>query len=132
MQATETDPVRPCAVIPTYDNPATIRGVVERVREHVPVLVIDDGSAAPARAAVDALAADGLAEIHHRERNGGKGAAVTSGFTLAQSLGYTHAMQIDADGQHALEDIPRFLAAMYERPEALILGAPIYDASAPK
>ena len=88
--------VRACAVIPTYDNPDTVRGVVERVREHVPVIVVDDGSAALGRAAVDALAADGLATIHHRERNGGKGAAVTTGFELAQSLGYTHAMQIDA------------------------------------
>ncbi len=126
------DQFRPCAVIPTYDNPDTVRGVVERVREHVPVIVVDDGSAAPGRAAVDALAADGLAHIHHRERNGGKGAAVTTGFELADSLGYTHALQVDADGQHALEDIPRFLAAARERPEALILGAPIYDASAPK
>jgi glycosyltransferase involved in cell wall biosynthesis len=126
------DPVRVCAVIPTYDNPDTIRAVVEQVREHLPVLVIDDGSAAPGRAAVDALAADGLATIHHRLQNGGKGAAVTTGFELARSLGYTHALQVDADGQHTLQDIPRFLAAAHEQPKALILGAPIYDASAPR
>jgi glycosyltransferase involved in cell wall biosynthesis len=122
--------VRVCAVIPTYDNPDTIRAVVEQVRVHVPVLVIDDGSAAPGRAAVDAL--DELATIHHRPQNGGKGAAVTTGFELARSLGYTHALQVDADGQHALEDIPSFLAAAHEHPEALILGAPVYDESAPK
>jgi glycosyltransferase involved in cell wall biosynthesis len=106
--------------------------VVERVHEHLPVIVVDDGSAAPGRAAVDELGAAGLAHIHHREHNGGKGAAVTTGMQLALELGYTHALQIDADGQHALDDIPRFLAAAHERPDALILGAPIYDASAPR
>ena len=124
--------LRACAVIPTYDNPDTIRAVVERVREHLPVIVVDDGSAPPGRAAVDAIGAENLAHVHHRERNGGKGAAVTTGFQLARELGYTHALQVDADGQHALDDIPRFLAAAAEQPDALILGAPVYDASAPK
>ncbi|MFV8753904.1 glycosyltransferase family 2 protein [Nannocystaceae bacterium ST9] len=123
---------RPCAVIPTYDNPTTLRAVVEVVRVHLPVIVVDDGSGPAGRAAVDELGAEGLAHVHHRERNGGKGAAVTTGFELAQRLGYTHALQVDADGQHELADLPAFLAASRERPEALILGAPIYDASAPK
>jgi len=122
----------PCAVIPTYDNPDTIRAVVLAVGEHLPVIVVDDGSAAPGRAAVAAIGAEGLAQIHHRGQNGGKGAAVTTGFELARDAGYSHALQIDADGQHALDDIPRFLAAAREQPEALILGAPVYDQSAPR
>jgi glycosyltransferase involved in cell wall biosynthesis len=126
---------RPCVVIPTYDNPDTIRAVVEQVRAVMPgmaIIIVDDGSAAPGRAVVDALAREGLAIVHHRARNGGKGAAVTTGFELAHAHGYTHALQVDADGQHALEDIPRFLEAARAQPFALILGAPIYDASAPK
>ena len=123
---------RPCAIIPTYDNPDTVRAVVERVRPALPVIVIDDGSAAPGRAAVEAIGADGLAHVHHRQQNGGKGAAVTTGFEVAAELGYSHALQVDADGQHALDDIPTFIEAARARPEALILGAPIYDETAPK
>lgn len=122
----------PCALIPTYDNPDTVRDVVERVRPHLPVIVVDDGSAGPGRAAVEQLGRDGLASVHRREQNGGKGAAVTTGFELARAQGYTHALQVDADGQHTLEDIPRFLEAAASNPEALVLGAPIYDETAPK
>lgn len=124
---------RPCAVIPTYDNPDTLRDVTERVRAYIgDVIVVDDGSAAPGREAAAALAAAGLADVVHRRQNGGKGAAVKTGFLRAQRLGYTHALQIDADGQHCLEDIPRFLEEAAKSPESLILGAPIYDESAPR
>lgn len=123
---------RPCAVIPTYDNPDTVRAVVEVVGAQLPVIVVDDGSAAPGRGVVEAIGADGLAHVHHRAQNGGKGAAVTTGFELALAQGYTHALQIDADGQHALEDIPTFIDAARSQPTALILGAPVYDRSAPK
>jgi glycosyltransferase involved in cell wall biosynthesis len=123
---------RPCAVIPTYDNPDTVRAVVESVRAWLPVIVVDDGSAAAGRAVVDAIGNDELAIIHHREQNGGKGAAVTSGFMLAREHGFSHALQVDADGQHTLTDIPRFIDAARADPSALILGAPSYDESAPK
>lgn len=124
---------RPCALIPTYDNPRTVRAVVERVRAFLPdVVVVDDGSGPEGAAAVVEVGAAGLAQVTRRPQNGGKGAAVKTGFAFAHSLGYTHALQVDADGQHALEDIPRFLAAAMARPEALILGAPIYDHTAPR
>ena len=123
---------RVCALIPTYDNPQTVRGVVERVRGHISdVVVVDDGSAAAGREAVAALGREGLAQVTRRAQNGGKGAAVKTGFAFARELGYTHALQVDADGQHRLEDIPRFLATAQARPEALVLGAPQYDATAP-
>jgi glycosyltransferase involved in cell wall biosynthesis len=124
---------RPCVVIPTYDNPRTVRDVVLRVREYVPdVVVIDDCSGEAGRLAVEQLGADGLAHVRRRDRNGGKGAAVKTGFRFAAELGYTHALQVDADGQHDLADIPKFLQTARERPDALILGAPLYDESAPK
>ena len=123
----------PCGLVPTYDNPATLRRVVERIRVFVPeVVVVDDGSGAEARAVVDALGAEKLAHVHHREENGGKGAAVKTGFAVAQKLGFSHAVQIDADGQHAIEDLPRFLEAAERQPDALVLGAPVFDASVPK
>lgn len=124
---------RPCILIPTYNNPATIRSVVERVRAHLPeVVVVDDCSGDEGRQAVEALARDGLAHTHRREQNGGKGAAVKTGFEVAHRLGYTHALQVDADGQHALDDIPRFLEAAREKPDSLVLGAPVFDDTVPR
>lgn len=127
-----SDAFRPCILVPTYDNPATIGEVVRRVRAHLPeVVVVDDGSGPEGRAACEALAAEGLAHVFHREVNGGKGAAVKTGFSRAYELGYTHALQVDADGQHALDDVPRFLEVARAHPDALVLGAPVFDASAP-
>ena len=124
---------RPCAVIPTYDNPATVRAVVEAVRAHLAdVVLVDDGSGAAGRAAVDAIASSGLAHVERRAVNGGKGAAVKTGFAAAQRLGATHVLQVDADGQHDLADVPRFLAEARAHPDALILGRPVFDASQPR
>ena len=123
---------RICGLVPTYDNPMTIRSVVERVRAHLAdVIVVDDGSADPGRIAVEALGREGLARVLRRSRNGGKGAAVKDGLRFAAELGFTHCLQIDADGQHDAGDIPRLLAASRARPDALILGQPVFDGSAP-
>lgn len=125
--------VRIAALIPTFDNPDTIRRVVEAVRVFVPdVLVVDDGSAEPGRRAVAELQATGLAMVVHRTRNGGKGAAVKTGLRALHERGFSHALQIDADGQHDVHDIPRFIAAAREHPHALVTGTPEFDASAPK
>lgn len=124
---------RPCVIIPSYNNPVTIRRVVLAVREYVPdVIVVDDGSAEEGRAAIAGLAAEGIATVHHRTANGGKGAAVKDALRLARDAGYTHALQVDADGQHTLTDIPRMLSAAQFAPDALVLGRPVFDESAPK
>lgn len=124
---------RYCAVIPTYDNPQTIQAVVATCREHLDtIIVVDDGSHDPGRAACQALADQGQAHVVHRERNGGKGAAVKTGFETAQELGFTHVVQVDADGQHDLSRISAFIETSRATPEALILGYPKYDASVPK
>jgi glycosyltransferase involved in cell wall biosynthesis len=121
-----------CALVPTYDNPRTVRAVVEQIREHMAeVVVIDDGSGPEGREACAGLAQDGLAYVRHLSRNGGKGAAVKAGFRAARDLGFTHALQVDADGQHDLADIPRFLDVLRAQPDALVLGQPTFDASAP-
>jgi polyprenyl-phospho-N-acetylgalactosaminyl synthase len=125
--------MRIAALIPTYDNPATIARVVEAVRVYLPeVLVVDDGSAAAGRQACEALSQAGLARVVHRPENGGKGAAVKTGLLTLRELGYTHAFQIDADGQHMIHDMPRFLAAAEMYPQALLLGSPEFDDSAPR
>ena len=124
---------RPCVLIPTYNNPITIAGVVDAARRHLPdVLIVDDGSGDEGRRALDALAEGGLARVTRREHNGGKGAAVKTGFRVARELGFTHAVQIDADGQHDVADIPRFLALAAARPEAAVLGHPVFDETMPR
>lgn len=124
---------RIAALIPTYDNPATIRAVVDAVKQHLPdVLVVDDGSAEPGRSACEALAREGVCRVVHRARNGGKGAAVKTGLEALHQLGFTHAFQIDGDGQHAIADMPRFITAAELHPEALVLGSPEFDDSAPR
>jgi len=125
-------PFRCCLLVPTFNNPMTVRNVVEEARRHlVDVVVVDDGSAEPGRRACEGLARDGLAHVVHRERNGGKGAAVKTGFAEARRLGFTHVLQVDADGQHDLSAMPEFLARGRENPRAVVLGYPHYDASAP-
>lgn len=124
---------RPCALIPTYDNPLTVRAVVEGVRRHLPdVVLVDDGSGEAGRRAVDGIAREGLAHIARRARNGGKGAAVKTGFEEARRLGFSHALQVDADGQHDLDDVPSFIDLARRHPDALILGRPIFDESLPR
>lgn len=124
---------RPCVLVPTYNNPATVRKVVERIHAYCDdVLVIDDGSGPEGRAVVEQLAHDGLAVVRHRGQNGGKGAAVKTGLHLARELGYSHALQVDADGQHDLDAIPRFLQAAEQQPQALVLARPEFAAGTPR
>jgi glycosyltransferase involved in cell wall biosynthesis len=125
--------VRTCAIIPTYDNPATVGRVVDGVRRHLPdVLVVDDGSAAPARRVLEELAGRGDCELLVRPENGGKGAAVTAGFAWAREHGFDYAVVIDADLQHDPADIPRLLERVDASRETLVLGQPVFDASAPR
>jgi len=93
--------------------------------------VVDDGSGPEGRRAVEELARLSLAHVVHRPQNGGKGAAVKTGFATARDSGYTHALQIDADGQHDARDIPAFLARAAAEPDAVICGVPVYDESVP-
>ena len=131
-RAVEDRTPRVCGLVPTYDNPLTLRGVVERMRRDLPeVVVIDDGSAEPGRRVAEALAREGLAHVVRVGRNRGKGAAVRRGLAVARSLGFSHAFQVDADGQHDLASIPTFLDAAQATPEAVVAAHPVYDETAP-
>ena len=128
-----SEDVRICGLVPTYDNPDTVATVVAALRAHLEtVIVVDDGSGPEGRAAVAALGERGEAVAVHRAQNGGKGAAVKTGLEEAHRRGFSHALQIDADGQHDVADIPTLLAAARARPDALILGAPRFDDTAPR
>jgi glycosyltransferase involved in cell wall biosynthesis len=126
--------MRVCAIIPTYNNPQTLEEVVARVREHVAdVVVVDDGSADPARRVAQQLADAGRCEVVFRAHNGGKGAAVKTGLAWARDHQFDYALQIDADLQHDPADIPKLIAGIKDIPEGtLVLAQPIFDASAPR
>jgi glycosyltransferase involved in cell wall biosynthesis len=121
-------------LIPNYDHGREIEAVLDALAPHgLPCLVVDDGSGRDTRERLAALAArHRFVQVHQRPRNGGRGAALATGYRLAASQGFSHAIQLDADGQHDAADVPRFVEAVMKDEGALILGAPIFDASVPK
>ncbi len=125
---------QPCVVIPVYNHEHAIGKVVARVLAHdLRCILVDDGSSPDCAGVLDALVArypDRLVLERHAG-NQGKGGAVLTGFARAARDGYSHVLQVDADGQHNVDDIPRFLAAARAQPAALIAGCPIYDESVP-
>jgi glycosyltransferase involved in cell wall biosynthesis len=123
----------PCVVIPVYNHQGAIAAVVQSVLVHrVPVLLVDDGSDEACARELQRLAQLPLVTLLRHPANQGKGAAVCSGMRAAMAAGYTHALQVDADGQHTLTDVPHFIEAARSAPEAVVCGYPIFDASIPK
>lgn len=121
-------------LIPSY-NPGK-RGL-ETVRsarsQWNPVWVVVDGSTDGSAEALTALAqSDPGLRVLLRPRNGGKGAALFDGLNEAQRAGFSHALTMDADGQHPPECIGEFMAASAAAPRAMILGDPVFDASVPR
>jgi glycosyltransferase involved in cell wall biosynthesis len=116
-----------------YNHELAVPAVAAALRAHgLPVLLVDDGSNPTCRQALENLARATGARLVRLPVNGGKGAAVIAGLREARAQGFTHALQVDADGQHDLADVPRFLAAARAEPEAVICGRPIFDASIPR
>jgi len=126
--------VKPCLVIPIYQHRDTIRGVVERLAKHeLSCLIIDDGSDAATGFELDELAqCHSWVEVHHCPENRGKGAALRTGFRLAQQRGFSHVIHLDADAQHDPDDVPVFVAELKAAPDALVLGDPRFDHSVPR
>jgi glycosyltransferase involved in cell wall biosynthesis len=126
--------MKACLLIPIYNHKGEIGGVVEALEPaHLPCLIVDDGSNAATRAVLEELADRyPFVSVHHRPHNGGRGAALKTGYRLAFEGGFSHALQLDADAQHDTGDLPRFLAEMERAPEALVLGAPQFDETAPR
>jgi predicted LPLAT superfamily acyltransferase len=124
---------RPCIVIPIYNHKDTIAAVAGRLAPYgLPILIVDDGSDDATQEVLRALAAaQPLVRLFRLPRNAGKGAAVQRGIEEADAAGYSHALQVDADGQHALDDVPRFVEQARKLPLAVVAGTPLYDASAP-
>jgi glycosyltransferase involved in cell wall biosynthesis len=121
-------------LIPSYNPGEKVFETVRAARaEWAPVWVVVDGSTDGTGDALAALAAqDPDLRVFRQPRNCGKGAALLVGFTEALAEGFTHALTLDSDGQHPAECIPAFMQASAARPEAMVLGVPRFDASAPR
>ena len=107
--------MNPCILIPCYNHPTTVAAVVADAQKFCPVIVVDDGSTLP----LPNLPGCDLVKL---VKNVGKGAALRAGFQRAIELGYTHAITMDADGQHYAEDLPKFFEAAKAQPENFIVG----------
>lgn len=123
-----------CAIIPSYNHAEAIAGVVMQLQQAgFPIFIIDDGNNLPIKEQLAALSNEKYNVFVHRlQVNQGKGGAVMKGFELAIANGFTHAIQIDADGQHDLATLPQFIEISQKHPKALVSGQPIYDNSIPK
>ncbi len=121
-------------LIPSYNpGPLVFETVRDSRRYWSPVWVIVDGSTDGTPARLEAMAReDPELRVVVSQRNRGKGAAVLDGIGLAAAEGYTHVLTMDSDGQHAAASIPEFMARSRDEPRAMILGDPVFDASAPK
>lgn len=123
-----------CALIPVYNHGSTAGAVVAAlIKKGLPVVMVDDGS--------DGTTKEQLAEIEKSfddcylftlPQNEGKGGAMIRAFKEAHKLGFTHGLQIDADGQHDLEPVDFFINESKTNPEKIIAGRPVYDESVPK
>ncbi|WP_417776287.1 glycosyltransferase family 2 protein [Stutzerimonas xanthomarina] len=131
--AIDEDWFKPCALVPVYNHEASLPGVVRALlAEDLQCVLVDDGSSPAAAAVIDELAEQPSVHLLRHRRNQGKGAAVASGLREASRLGFSHALQVDADGQHDLSGVPLFLDRASQAPDALICGYPQYDSSVPK
>jgi len=121
-------------LIPSYNPGGKALETVRAARaQWNPVWVIVDGSTDGSAEELTAMArGDPGMRVLVRERNGGKGAALLDGLIAARREGFTHALTMDADGQHPAARIRAFMSASAAAPEAMILGDPVFDVSAPR
>ncbi|HEX5012619.1 MAG TPA: glycosyltransferase family 2 protein [Candidatus Limnocylindrales bacterium] len=116
------------ALIPGYNEGPRIAAVVRGALEHLPVIVVDDGS----RDDTADRAREAGATVIEQRPNAGKGAALRAGFRRALEGGYDAVLTLDADGQHDPAEIPKFLAAFATEPRPdLVIGRRNFRAMPP-
>lgn len=123
-----------CIIIPTYNHALPLqKNIQEILATNLPLIIVDDGSDCADRDLLQKIFHDypqiNLVKLYP---NQGKGPAMIAGFHQAIAAGFTHAIQIDADGQHQISDLKIFEQLIEENPTAVINGCPIYDQSVPK
>jgi glycosyltransferase involved in cell wall biosynthesis len=126
--------MKTCIVIPFYNHAGAIAYVVDALKPlDLPCFIVDDGSDADAQQVLSQIAMrESWVKVLRLPANGGKGAAVIAGCDAALAADFTHALQIDADGQHDVADAARLLEQSRRHPAAMISGEAIYDSTAPR
>jgi predicted LPLAT superfamily acyltransferase len=125
--------MKPCIIIPVYNHGETLPATLESLASfNLSTIVIDDGSDESTKKILDRVETDFEITRITLDENQGKGAAVMEGFRQAWDLGYTHAIQIDADGQHDIGDLGVLIDEAWKNPDALISGDPQFDDSVPR
>ena len=124
--------MKTCVVVPHYDHVEQFRLVLPQlVSQGLPLVVVDDASPEASYRDLCTLLdaqAQGTIVVRHA-RNLGKGGAVMTGLKAALDAGYTHALQIDADGQHDVADMAHFIEVSNRHPDRIICGQPVFDES---
>jgi len=116
-----------CVIIPTYNNDATLEGVIADVSAYTTnIIVVNDGST---DGTTNILQSFPFIQAIHYNKNMGKGWALRQGIARAIQLGYEFAISIDSDGQHFAKDIPAFIAKLETIKDAIIIGARNMDQS---
>lgn len=120
-------------LIPSYDSGRLLAATLaEALAQWAPVWVVIDGSTDRSGADAEAMArADSRLRVLRLARNQGKGAAIRHGLLAAAAAGFTHALLMDADGQHPTALIPSFIAVSRANPDALVMGRPVFGPDAP-
>jgi glycosyltransferase involved in cell wall biosynthesis len=120
-------------LIPSYNPGPKVYETVRAARQYWhPVWVVVDGSTDGTAQGLQAMAAqDAGLHVIVLPANVGKGAAVLHGLDQAAAQGFTHALTMDSDGQHPADLIPEFMAQSMRAPGCMVLGKPVFDASAP-
>jgi len=123
-----------CFVIPNYNHTQAVAVTIETLQQYIlPIILVDDGSDLETQTLLEQLTVKYQnLTLFRRPVNGGKGAAVKTGLGIAHEMSMSHAVQIDADGQHNLADIDILLSESKCHPNAMISGRPIYDESISK
>ena len=126
--------MKTCIVIPYFNHPRAIEGVVSALKPlNLQCVIVDDGSEEGSRQVLsDIESRESWVKVLRLPENGGKGAAVMAGCDAALASGFTHALQIDADGQHEIADAERVLEESRSNPAAMVSGEAIYDSTAPR
>ncbi len=120
-------------LMPSFDSGRLLARTLAAARAAwAPVWVVIDGSTDHSPAEAEAMARhDPAIRVLRLPRNQGKGAAIRHGLRAAQAGGFTHALVMDADGQHPADRIAAFMAASAASPDALVMGSPVFGAEAP-
>jgi glycosyltransferase involved in cell wall biosynthesis len=120
-------------LIPSYNSgPKLLPTIRAALEQWAPVWVVVDGSTDGSAAQLSSMAAaNPQLKVLLLPRNRGKGAAVLYALKEARNQGFTHALTMDSDGQHPAERILSFMQASLAVPSAMVLGTPVFDASAP-